>query len=199
MKYLSKHSEKIFLFLAIGLLVVSYVLSNSLTTTKQAQSFRSMGVLRIAKSKNEVFVELNKDLSLMPGDVICYRITPDEQWRMLEIRKASFSAGSKVEIFLEDDEITGSIRQAFSLVEDWRNSRESSLIKTAKGSQTVNHSEIVGIKGRPRLWLDEVPNDLESPDAELSFYQRTLEGSRDERIGAKIKWTNPKAELNSSS
>lgn len=192
-----KHLEKYILLLSFIAIVVLFILFSN--TSPKPELFSSTNKTYSFKTKNgNTYFSLNRELSLLPGDLVHLTQDDGNNWTPFEIKAILLLARQEIRLSTPSGIISGTTRQDVVLDKKWRNSQGSISLRNGKEVSNIKYDDILRISGPLWLLTSIDSKTLKNDQNQLSFYQRTLNDQYSFGEVDKFKWTNPSTDENST-
>ena len=185
-----KHLEKIILGIVLVLFGLSILVPPS--SPKEFTSLDHNNDIFTSKRKSgtDYFI-FAKEISIMPGEAISYFNQDGVLTNEYKIKSILVPARENVDIYTQNEKITGLTRQEFVLEDNWNSFPGFFAIRQGKNTLQIKISDILKIKGKLWLSIDAELDDLNDKKNTPSFYQKTIVTQPDKFIQEKVKWLSP--------
>ena len=192
-----KHLEKYILLLSFIAIVVLFILFSN--TSPKPELFSSTNKTYSFKTKNgNTYFSLNRELSLLPGDLVHLTQDDGNNWTPFEIKAILLLARQEIRLSTSSGIISGTTRQDVVLDKKWRNSQGSISLRKGKEVSNIKYDDILRISGPLWLLTSIDSKTIKNDQNQISFYQRTLNDEYSFGEVDKFKWTNPSTDENST-
>ncbi len=192
------HLEKAALFFLIGCFLCLFLIIDAEKHHFESDFNEHTNFLDQTKINSKYYYSIPQQTSLIPGDLIYYKNSENEDYQYFEINEIHYKRGSNLFITAKGNNLEGTLRKDLVLNKDWKSSREPVVLKTSNGNENILISDIDLIVGESSVLPSEDIKSISKSNKIWSTYQRTYSESSLHTIKERPKWTHKKADSNSS-
>ena len=163
-----KHIDKIVFLFVLILLVISILTFSSEKPQVNHSEFKIDYFETKTKSGIEYFI-FNKEISLMPGELLSFYNQNGEKVRSFEIKTILLPSRETVQITTDSGELDGVSRQEIKFDLNWRTKPGVFAIRQGRETVQIKLSEVKTIKAKLWLSIGADIDDLNDMDLFPSF------------------------------
>ena len=189
------HLEKIFLIISI---IIFGVFLSIFTTLEYNFNSEENNHNRFdLKSKSGVsYFVFKKPLSIMPGEFLHIYKSDNDSYDKYAVKSILIPSREKINVFTENETITGTTRQELILENDWQDSPNILSLRSGKETFQVRFVDIKRIRGNLHLNINTDLKTINNLEYNISFYQKSQSTHDIISTPEKTKWTNGLADKN---